>query len=311
MREEMEKLMAEMRSAVVAATASGSGMMVRPQAEAQRGMQYHRVTKIEFPRFGGEDLRGWLFRCEKFFKVDNVPNENKRFSIAYDDPLGEIKKLRQTGSVQDYIDAFDKLLCRIELHMEQTMSFFMAGLQHEIELFVRMFKPRTLAELNKASTSQNGPTRKQLTQKELEEKRAKGLYLYCDQKYAPGHKCSGQVYCLEVIVDETTESGEEVHEECLDESIPWEPGPEATMEMSPQISLNAITRVTNYKTMRVMGWVRKHELHILIDTGSTHNFLDVNNVKNIGCHIKKTCPMEVAIAGGKSLISNTMCSNFT
>nr|GFB10778.1 retroviral aspartyl protease [Tanacetum cinerariifolium] len=29
--------------------------------------------------------------------------------------------------------------------------------------------------------------RKQLTQKELEEKRAKGLCFYCDQKYTPGH----------------------------------------------------------------------------------------------------------------------------
>nr|GFA97858.1 hypothetical protein [Tanacetum cinerariifolium] len=32
----MEKLMAEMRAAAVAATASGSGMVVRPQAEVQR-----------------------------------------------------------------------------------------------------------------------------------------------------------------------------------------------------------------------------------------------------------------------------------
>ncbi|GJW59213.1 hypothetical protein Tco_0105944 [Tanacetum coccineum] len=129
MREEMDKLLAEMRSADVVATANGSGMAVRPQGEAQRGMQYHRVTKIEFPRFGGEDVRGWLFRCEQFFKVDNVPDENKvnlisihfydlalmwhrqfvrfmgdqvawplyreailqRFGVPYDDPLGEVK----------------------------------------------------------------------------------------------------------------------------------------------------------------------------------------------------------------------------
>nr|GEV88788.1 hypothetical protein [Tanacetum cinerariifolium] len=50
-REEIEKLMVEMRVATVAATASGSGIVVRPRVEAQRGMQYHRVTKIKFPRF--------------------------------------------------------------------------------------------------------------------------------------------------------------------------------------------------------------------------------------------------------------------
>ncbi|GKC49357.1 gypsy/ty3 retroelement polyprotein [Tanacetum coccineum] len=267
MREEMEKLMAELRAAAVAATSSGSAMVVRPRGEPQRGMHYHRVTKIKFPRFGGEDVRGWLFGCEQFFKVDNVPAENKvnlisihlydlalmwhrqfigfvreqvawplyreailqRFGIAYDDPLGEIKKLRQTGSVQDYIDAFDKLLYRVDLPMKQTMSFFMAGLQHEIELAVRMFKPRTLAELYGLC--------------KLEEARL-GV-MKQKQKMPLIPTPSGQVYCLEVIVDETTELGEEIHEECLDESIPWEPGPEATMEISPQIYLNAITGVKN------------------------------------------------------------------
>nr|GEW83092.1 reverse transcriptase [Tanacetum cinerariifolium] len=38
-----------------------------------------------------------------------------------------------------------------------------------------------------------------LTQQGLEEKRAKHLCFYCDKKYSPGHKCSGQMYYLKVI----------------------------------------------------------------------------------------------------------------
>ncbi|GKC26260.1 gypsy/ty3 retroelement polyprotein [Tanacetum coccineum] len=71
----------------------------------------------------------------------------KRFGLAYDDPLAEIKKLKQTGSVQQYIDAYDRLLCKVKLQDEQAMSFFIAGLQSEIKLPVRMFKPTSLAEL--------------------------------------------------------------------------------------------------------------------------------------------------------------------
>ncbi|GKB67383.1 hypothetical protein Tco_0928795 [Tanacetum coccineum] len=41
--------------------------------------------------------------------------------------------------------------------------------------------------------------RKQLTQQDMEEKRAKHLCFYCDQRYSHGHKCSGQMYYLEVI----------------------------------------------------------------------------------------------------------------
>ncbi|GJX20431.1 hypothetical protein Tco_0223108 [Tanacetum coccineum] len=52
------------------------------------------------------------------------------------------------------------------------------------------------------STSQyvrpNRP-RKQLTQQDMEEKRAKHLCFYCDQRYSTCHKCSGQMYYLEVI----------------------------------------------------------------------------------------------------------------
>ncbi|GJT76662.1 hypothetical protein Tco_1043387 [Tanacetum coccineum] len=92
---------------------------------------------------------------ERFWQAkSNSQNENsngdailKRFSLAYDDPLAEIKKLKQTGSVQQYIDAYDKLLCRVKLQDKQAMSFFIAGLQSEIELAVRMFKPTSLAEL--------------------------------------------------------------------------------------------------------------------------------------------------------------------
>ncbi|GKG11885.1 hypothetical protein Tco_0346122, partial [Tanacetum coccineum] len=88
------------------------------------------------------------------------------------------------------------------------------------------------------------------------------------------------------------ESREEDQEECLDDSIPWEPGPELFGETNLQISLNALTGVSSFKTMRIIRWVDKHGLHILIDTGSTHNFLDVTTAKNIGCHIKPTCPLK-------------------
>ncbi|GKD42641.1 hypothetical protein Tco_1267286 [Tanacetum coccineum] len=45
------------------------------------------------------------------------------------------------------------------------------------------------------------PYRKQLTQKELDEKRSKNQCFYCDKKYVPGHKCSGKLYSLEIVED--------------------------------------------------------------------------------------------------------------
>nr|GEV49920.1 gypsy/Ty3 retroelement polyprotein [Tanacetum cinerariifolium] len=64
----------------------------------------------------------------------------QRFGVAYDDPLGEIKKLRQTSSVQDYINIYDMLLCKVDFPKDQCMSFFLAGLNSDISLAVRMFR---------------------------------------------------------------------------------------------------------------------------------------------------------------------------
>nr|GEV61660.1 retrotransposon-related protein [Tanacetum cinerariifolium] len=45
----------------------------------------------------------------------------------------------------------------------------------------------------------------------------------------------------------------------------------------------------------------KIQLHILIDSGSTHNFLNTCVAKKVGCKIKTTCPLRVTVAGEKHL----------
>ncbi|GJS33919.1 hypothetical protein Tco_0532301 [Tanacetum coccineum] len=69
----------------------------------------------------------------------------------------------------------------------------------------------------------------------------------------------------------------------------------------PQISLNALNGCNTFQTMRVTGKVGKHELHILVDFGSTHNFLDVNVPKHVGCLVRSTCPLAVTVEGMKTI----------
>jgi len=54
-------------------------------------------------------------------------------------------QLRQVGSVEQYQDAFDALLIRIEdLPASHAISCFLSGLTLEIQHTVRTFKPKTL-----------------------------------------------------------------------------------------------------------------------------------------------------------------------
>ena len=68
---------------------------------------------------------------------------------------------------------------------------------------------------------------------------------------------------------------------------------------------------TGYKTMRVTVFVRKRLLHILVDSGSTHNFLDVNVVKKLGCKLEEVGPMRVDVANGSSLSCVAACKGLT
>ena len=62
-------------------------------------------------------------------------------------------------------------------------------------------------------------------------------------------------------------------------------------EETPHISINAISVVNTYQTMKVEVRVRKNSLCILIDSRSTHNFLDVNAAKKLSCDIRHTLPL--------------------
>lgn len=94
-------------------------------------------------------------------------------------------------------------------------------------------------------------------------------------KYVPGHKCSGQMFALEVVVDRTDEGEEEelLLPEYSEHLTQEETGEviEFTPQMTPHISLHALTGIPHFQTMRVCGHIGKYKIHILIDSGSTHD----------------------------------------
>lgn len=129
--------------------------------------QFSRLTKLEFPRFLGDDVKGWIFRCNQFFKLDLVREEHKvnlasvhlydrvlswhfqfiknrgqdvtypenemeimrRFGAVYEDPLAELKNLKQDGTMRQYQDDFDVLLSKVDLTEQQAISFYIGALQ--------------------------------------------------------------------------------------------------------------------------------------------------------------------------------------
>lgn len=152
------------------------------------------------------------------------------------------------------------------------------------------------------------PPKRMLTQREFDERRARNLCFFCDQKYTPGHNCRGKIYALEVVI---TDEEEGRTEEQGNEQVPTVNTMEHIDEGDcPYISLNALAGINAYQTMRVKGYVGKQIVHILIDSGSTHNFLDLATAKRLGCRMFGTNPLQVAVPGGHKLVSNYECKQF-
>lgn len=74
-------------------------------------------------------------------------------------------------------------------------------------------------------------------------------------------------------------------------------------EDNPNISLHAITGPGTSRTMRVSGSLHNQELVILIDSGSTHNFVDPVVVQKAKLLVDSSHTLAVTVANGDKVKS--------
>ncbi|XP_075103740.1 uncharacterized protein LOC142178308 [Nicotiana tabacum] len=142
---------------------------------------------------------------------------------------------------------------------------------------------------------------KKLTPAEMEERRSKGLCYNCNEKYRFGHVCKNMRQFFSMEVEEEIEEVELEDEVMLDspELITMiGQGLETNVEGSilPHVSVHAMNGLHDFRTMRVIVSVKGKDVRVLIDIGSTHNFLDLNTGNKLGCVLTT---IDVSVADGK------------
>lgn len=152
---------------------------------------------------------------------------------------------------------------------------------------------------------------KRLSSQDFDEKRAKGLCFWYDEKFTKGHDCrkKRQLYFMQLPDEEEEESEyEDSQETCENEEvevfIPSQP-------VQSHLTLHVMMGIHTFKTMRITGSAFGKPLHVLIDCGSTHNFLDFDYARKAGCKLEETTPFHVDLAGNKRQISQYECKKFT
>lgn len=80
--------------------------------------------------------------------------------------------------------------------------------------------------------------------------------------------------------------------------------------LSPQISMNALFANQNHRSMRVHGLMNGKPLHILIDSGSTHNFLNTVVANKLRCFLSTIDPQSVVVVDGNHIVCTQMSKEF-
>lgn len=121
--------------------------------------------------------------------------------------------------------------------------------------------------------------------------REKGLCYNCDDKWSSNHHCKGCIL-LFVVDDSAQDSGElgtTAPSPDSDENIS---DPELALDFNPpHISLHAMSGLPSSETFRVYGTIRNAHITILIDSGSTHNFLHPRVAHFLHLPIESTQPL--------------------
>lgn len=77
--------------------------------------------------------------------------------------------------------------------------------------------------------------------------------------------------------------------------------------VEPEISLLAIFGSIAPKSMRLIAWIRNHWVVILIDSGSTHNFIDLQSLPKPCLGELITLQLKVWVANGDIVLSSGKC----
>lgn len=144
---------------------------------------------------------------------------------------------------------------------------------------------------------------------QMRERREKGLCYYCDDKWNPSHRCkSPKLYLMhgsdlipedkldEVFYDSTDGVTSSLDQVTLD-------------SIAPEISLHALSGSLAPKTMRLVGLIQNHRVVILIDSGSTHSFLDPSILNRVSLGVIIPLQLQVRVANGATLVSQGKCKS--
>nr|GEV35960.1 hypothetical protein [Tanacetum cinerariifolium] len=131
--------------------------------------RFTRLGKMEFPKFHGEDVKGWIFRVKQYFAIDAVGEGDKIKLVSihlYERALTcHLQFIKNHGEAVTWAEYEEAVLKRFGDANEDPMAELKnLRLPATIEINVRMFKPRSLEDaFSLSSINVTYPTKNTIT----------------------------------------------------------------------------------------------------------------------------------------------------
>jgi hypothetical protein len=142
----------------------------------------------------------------------------------------------------------------------------------------------------------------------MAKRQLKGLCYNCDDKYFLGHKCKEQNLFMAISEDISEEDVETPFVSKSPESTDITPTSDPP-EVELFISLNALTGFSTPQTLKLIGYIKHRKVIILVDSGSTHNFIHRHIAQETHCYIHAVNNFQIKIANGGSMKCGGHCEN--
>nr|XP_045084693.1 uncharacterized protein LOC123494100 [Aegilops tauschii subsp. strangulata] len=291
----------------------------------------------------------WYQACKHTNACADWPRFGKAILREFDlnmhrNCLRELLLLKQDESVQQYRTSLNQLVYQVRLYdadISETMlvTQFVLVLKEEIRAAVEIQLPQSVVHAAECALVQEAVLEWQKMQapkfqkqpsqnkvialrqenssrpqfaagdlwraKQLKEfRRANGQCYSCGDKYNQGHVCANkpplQLKALEA---------QEIDGKLSDEALNAISAEEAVEEVAAYLSVNAISGSANSKTIRLRALVENKVMLLLVDSGSSHTFIDrqlAEKLKHKATVLDKS--LQVKVVNGDQLQCETELS---
>ncbi|XP_019252795.1 PREDICTED: uncharacterized protein LOC109231599 [Nicotiana attenuata] len=248
----------------------------------------HKPASVEIGRFHGENPEAWIFQEDRYFDLYKIA-ENQRLTIASfyldSDALEWYRWLFRNKQLVDWEYFAAKVRTR----------YYQKGLE---------FAEGRLAKLRQTTTVYDFQARFETLANKTDDmtdsrmsRREWGLCYYCEEKYTAGHICKNPPQLLLLTNEHETDPNHQdsfVSDDFLAKELQC-----LELQEHSSISYHALTGGISPSTLQFTGQVNGSSVQVLVDGGSTHNFVQPRAVKHLRLPVKSIRPISIMVESGQ------------